>query len=120
MDGDYQPLEPRLRDGERVIRSEALGLDVRVDGELLRFRAAPTGEDVLHRDEIELDRARQAARADEEAALRQMAEARAEREADRAERAADRAEREAAARSAAEARVAELEAALAAGRSRER
>ena len=113
MDGDYQPLEPRLRDGERVIRSEALGLDVRVDGELLRFRAAPTGEDVLHRDEIELDRARQAARADEEAALRQMAEARAEREADRAER-------EAAARSAAEARVAELEAALAAGRSRER
>ncbi len=116
VDGDYQPLEPRLRDGERVIRSEALGLDVRVDGELLRFRAAPTGEDVLHRDEIELDRARQAARADEEAALRQMAEARANREADRAEREADRAEREAAARAAAEVRVAELEAALAAGR----
>ncbi len=76
-DGEYLPLPPRLADGGPMIRSEALGLDVRVDGELLRFRDAATGRDVPHRPEV------QAA-----------------------------AEREAAARSAAEARVAQLEAAL--------
>ncbi len=82
-DGKYIPLPWQLADGGRTIRSEVLGLDVRVDGELLRFRDA-AGRDIPHRNEIEAA----------------------------AERAEARAEREAAARSAAEARVAELEAAL--------
>ncbi len=84
VDGEYQPLESRLVDGERVIRSEVLGLDVRVDGELLRFRDAATGADVRHRPEVEADEKR--------------AQAAAERAESRAERAEDR--------------VAELEAAL--------
>ena len=92
VDGDeYVPLPSRLADGGRMIRSETLGLDVRVDGELLRFRDAATGRDVPHRPELQ--------------ASVERAEARAEREAARASR-------EAAARSAAEARVAQLEAAL--------
>ena len=126
VDGEYRPLKSRLVDGKRMIRSEVLGLDVRVDGELLRFRDVATGKDVRHRGEIEADEERaqaqtrqeaeqrkaaevraqqEAARADQEAAQRKMAEARAEQEAARAEQ-------EAAIRSAAEARVAELEAAL--------
>ena len=126
VDGEYRPLKSRLVDGKRMIRSEVLGLDVRVDGELLRFRDVATGKDVRHRSEIEADEERvqaqlrreaaqrkaaearvqqESARADQEAAQRKTAEARAEQEAARAER-------EAAIRSAAEARVAELEAAL--------
>ena len=133
VDGEYRPLKSRLVDGRRMIRSEVLGLDVRVDGELLRFRDVATGKDIRHRGEIEADEERsqaataraqaqtrqeaaqrkaaearaqqEAARADQEAAQRKTAEARAEQEAARAER-------EAAIRSAAEARIAELEAAL--------
>ena len=96
--GEYVPLESRLVDGHRLIRSEVLGLDVRKDGELLRFRDAATGRDVRHWSEIA---------ADEKQAQRAV-----ERESIRAEREAARASREAAARSAAQARVAELEAAL--------
>ena len=98
VDGKYLPLPSRLADGGRMIRSEALGLDVRVDGELLRFRDAATGRDIPHRPDVQAAAEREAARA--------------EREAARAEREAARASREAAARSAAEARVAQLEAAL--------
>ncbi len=126
VDGEYRALESRLVDGERVIRSEVLGLDVRVDGELLRFRDVATGADVRHRPEAEAAAERAEAEAREEAAQRKTAEAsaeresaraeresaRAERESARAERESARANREAAARSAAEARVAELEAAL--------
>ena len=101
VDGEYQPLESRLVDGERTIRSEVLCLDVRIDGELLRFRDVATGRDIPHRAEIKAA----AERAEAEARQRRIAEARAEREAARASR-------EAAARSAADARVAELEAAL--------
>ena len=90
-DGEYRPLESRLVDGERTIRSAVLGLDVRADGELLRFRDAATGRDVRHRPEVEADEERARAAA---------------------ERAQAQARQEAAARSAAEARVAELEAAL--------
>ncbi len=98
VDGDeYVPLPSRLADGGRMIRSETLGLDVRVDGELLRFRDAATGRDVPHRPELQ--------------ASVERAEARAEREAARASR-------EAAARSDAEARVAQLEAALRSSRVR--
>ena len=119
VDGEYRPLKSRLVDGKRTIRSEVLGLDVRVDGELLRFRDVATGRDIRHRGEIEADEERaQAAteraqaQARQEAAQRKTAEAHAQRESARADQEAARAEREAAIRSAAEARVAELEAAL--------
>ena len=138
-DGEYRPLKSRLVDGKRMIRSEVLGLDVRVEDELLRFRDVATGKDVRHRDEIEADEERALAaierhraaterahaateraqaQARQEAAQRKNAEAhakqeaaRAEQEAARAKQEAARAEREAALRSAAEARIAELEAA---------
>ena len=144
-DGEYMPLASRLANGGQTIRSEVLGLDVRVEGELLRFRDA-AGRDIPHRNEIEAAAGRAEAQAKREAAQRRTAEARAEREAAqrrtaearaereaaqrrtveaRAEREAAqrktaeaRAEREAAARSAAEARVAELEAALRRSRGR--
>ena len=105
VDGEYRPLASRLVDGKRMIRSEALGLDVYADGELLRFRDPATGQIIRHHQEVEAAAAQDRARADREADQRKAAEARAEREADRAEQ-------EAAARSAADARVAELEAAL--------
>ena len=119
VDGEYRPLKSRLVDGKRMIRSEVLGLDVRVEDELLRFRDVATGRDVRHRGEIEADEERaQAAteraqaQARQETAQRKTAEAHAQRESARADQEAARAEREAAIRSAAEARVAELEAAL--------
>ena len=69
-DGKYIPLPWQLADGGRMIRSEALGLDVRVDGELLRFRDA-AGRDIPHRKEIEAAAGRAQARVAElEAALR--------------------------------------------------
>ena len=82
--GAYRPIASRLERGVAVIRSEVLGLDVRREGRLLRFRDSATGEDIRHHDE-------EVARADREAA---------------------RADREARERKAAQARVAELEAAL--------
>ena len=126
VDGKYRPLESRLADGKRLIHSKALCLDVRAEGELLRFRDPATGEDIRHRAEIEAAAeqaearaVRETARAEREAARAEREAARAEQEAARAEQEAARAKRqaawargEAAARSAAEARVAELEAAL--------
>ena len=88
--GAYRPLAARLVDGKRVVRSEVLALDIRVEGELLRFRDPATGTDVRHHAESE-------AAALREADLRRDAEARTR---------------------AAEARIAALEAAL--GRSRAR
>lgn len=83
----YAPIPPRTEGGLRLIPSEVLGLDVRVEDELLRFRDA-AGEDLRHQHE-------------EAAALRQAQAAllAAER----------RAEREAMALRAAQARIAELE-----------
>ena len=105
VNDEYVPLPSRLADGGRMIRSEALGLDVRVDGELLRFRDAATGRDIPHRSDVAAAAERAEAQAKREAAQRKAAEAKAEREAARAIR-------EASARSSAEARVAQLEAAL--------
>ena len=104
-DGKYMPLPSQLTKGGRTIRSEVLRLDVRVDGELLRFRDAATGRDVPHRPEVAAAAEHAEAQAKREAAQRKAAEAKAKREAARAIR-------EASARSAAEARVAQLEAAL--------
>ena len=139
-DGKYQALKSRVVNGKRMIHSKVLGLDVRVDGELLRFHDPATGKDIRHRSEIEADEERakvateqaQAAaeraqaqtkqevvqrktaeaRAQRELARAEQEAARAEQEAARAEQEAARAEREAAIRAAAEARVSELEAAL--------
>ena len=96
-DGKYHPLDSRVVDGERMIHSEALGLDIRMDGDLLRFRDSATGKDVRRRSEVE---------ADTKLALASIAESRARI----AELEAARAEREAANRSAAEPSLAELEA----------
>ena len=103
--GEYQRLDSRLVAGERVIRSEVLGLDVLVDDELLRFRDPATGQDVRHRLE-------DIAAAEKAEASAERAKAWAERAKAWAERAEAQAGQEAADRKAAEARVAELEAAL--------
>ena len=89
--GTYRPLAARLADGKRVVRSEVLALEVRVEGELLRFRDPSSGTDVRHHAESE-------AAALREADLRRGAEAEAEQATARAR--------------AAEARIAALEAAL--------
>ena len=132
-DGEYQALKSRVVNGKRMIHSKVLGLDVRVDGELLRFHDPATAQDIQHRSEVEADKElalavaeRAEAKTKQEAAQRKTAEARAQRESARAEQEAERAEqeaarakqeaaraeREAAGRSAADARVAELEATL--------
>ena len=76
VDGEYRPLKSRLVDGRRAIRSEVLGLDVRVEDELLRFRDVATGRDIRHRGEIEADEERVQAQLRQEAAQRKAAEAR--------------------------------------------
>ena len=107
--GEYRPLESRLEDGVRMIRSEVLDLGVRAEGDLLRFWNPATREDVWHHGEAEAAALREAAHADSEAARAQEEAAHADREAAARLDAEARASREAA---AAEARVAELEAAL--------
>ena len=91
VDGAYRPLASRLADGERMIRSESLGLDVSADGKLLRFRNPATGRLIRHRSEVQAD---------------------AKRTEGRIERAEAQIKHEAARRKAAELRIAELEAAL--------
>ena len=110
-DGGYVRLAPRLADGLAMIRSSVLGLDLRVEGEFIRMRDPATREDILHQRELKALAERETARRKdaeahaEQAARRKDAEARAEREAEHARR-------EAAERLVAQARVAELEAAL--------
>ena len=125
-DGGYVRLAPRRADGLEMIRSGVLGLDLRAEGEFIRMRDPATREDILHQRELkalaeretarrkdaETHAEREAEHAQREAARRKDAEARAKREAERAEREAERAQREAAERLVAQARVAELEAAL--------
>ena len=124
-----QPVVESL-DGTLLLRSETLGIEMRVKGEEMRFRDPATGRDVLslreehaarRAAEVEAEReatARRAAvvEAEREAAARRAAEVQAEREAAARRAAEDRAEREAAARRAAETRIAELEARLGEGR----
>ena len=132
-DGEYHSMKSHVVGGKRMIHSEVLGLDVRAENGLLRFHDPATGRDVRHRSEVEADEElaqaqasdeavqrktaeararRESARADHEAARAEQESARAEQESARANQEAARAEREAANRSAAEARVVELEAAL--------
>ena len=94
--GRYEALEAgRSASGGPTLSSEVLELELLIDGAgELRFRDPETGQVLLsHREEH--------VRADQEAAARRAAEARADREAARADQ-------EAAARRAAEARIAEL------------
>ena len=105
VDGTYQPLAARLENGVKMIRSDVLGLDLRAENELIRFRDPATGQDIPHHGEAQADANRFAATARREAT-------RANREATRANREAARADREAAARRAAEERLAVLEAAI--------
>lgn len=63
LDGEYHPLESRMLDGERMIRSEVLGLDVCRDDELLRFRHPAKGHDIEHRAEVSAARLAAEARA---------------------------------------------------------
>ena len=88
--GVYEP-QPVMEsvDGTLILRSETLGLDLRVQGEEMRFLGPVTGRRLLGHQE--------------EAAARQVAESRAEREAAARRAAESRAEQEAAARRAAEA-----------------
>ena len=87
--GVYRPLPARASSAGRVLKSEVLGLELRADGELLRFHDPATGEDLrTHREEATARREEATARREEAAARRE----------------------EAAARRAAEARIAELEA----------
>ena len=111
----YRPIPARVERGLAMIRSDVLGLDVRREGELLRFRDPATGEDIPHQaEEAALRKAErlradeEAARADQEAARADQEAARADQEAARAEREAARAEREARERKALQARLAEL------------
>ena len=67
--GVYRPLPARASSAGRVLKSEVLGLELRADGELLRFRDPATGEDLrTHGEEATARR--------EEAAARRAAEAR--------------------------------------------
>ena len=67
--GVYRPLPARASSAGRVLKSAVLGLELRADGELLRFRDPATGEDLrTHREEATARR--------EEATARHAAEAR--------------------------------------------
>ena len=79
---EYSAIKRRLVAGQPMIRSEALGLDVYVDGKLLRFRYPATGQLIQHRPEITAAAERAEARASAaearvaelEAALRRLRE----------------------------------------------
>ena len=101
----YRPLPARRVDDSLTIYSGVLGLDVQVEGELMRFRGPKDGKNIPHRRETEAAAALEAARADAEAARANTEAVRADTEAARR----NAAERRAA---AAEAQVAELQAAL--------
>ena len=112
--GGYRDIPPRGPEvGRRVLRSEVLGLDARVDrGGALRLRDPVTGRDLLTYDEEHDGRRVAEIRVGREAAARQAAETRAGQEATARRAAETRAGQEAAAREAAEAKVAELQALL--------
>ena len=68
--GVYRPLPVRASSAGRVLKSEVLGLELRAEGELLRFHDPATGEDLRTHGEEATARC-------EEAAARLAAEARA-------------------------------------------
>ena len=76
-DGEYWPLPPRREKGQSVVRSRALGLDLRMEGDSLRFRDPESGEDLRTYEALEAERRRAETLRKQEANARQAAEARA-------------------------------------------
>lgn len=75
--GSYQAMLPTtLSDGTLVLRSDVLGLDLRLEDGTLRFYDPVTGQKLLSHAEIEQARREAEERAAREAAARQAAEAR--------------------------------------------
>ena len=75
--GEYAELGPRrLADGTLALRSRVLGLELRIEGDELRFFDPATGEYVLTLTESNEERQRAEARLAREAAARRAAEAR--------------------------------------------
>ena len=83
--GKYQPLQTGVVGGTPMVRSEVLGLGVRLEDGLLRFRDPASGQDIRHHGEAE-------AAVEAAAAERRVAEARTERAQAAAEREAIRAQ----------------------------
>ena len=127
VDGAYEP-QPVVEslDGTLILRSETLGIEMRVNGEDMWFRDPATDRDLPRlfkehvarraaEDEAEREAAARRAAEDEaerEAVARRAAEGEVEREIAARRAAEGEVEREIAARRAAEARIAELEALL--------
>ncbi|MBI3363153.1 MAG: Uma2 family endonuclease [Chloroflexi bacterium] len=80
VDGNYMPIHGiRLPDGILSLRSEVLGLDLRLEGDRLRLYNPATGEKLLAHAEAEQARREAEAKAGKEAAARREAEAEVER-----------------------------------------
>ena len=117
---EYEPLPGwELADGTLALRSEVLGLELRLAGSRLRFHDPQTGEDLPDLAETEDKRQEAEDKRQEAEDKRQEAEARVEQEAAARRREAaarqaaeTRVQQEVAARQAAEERLAELEALL--------
>ena len=110
---DYERLPEReMADGTLALRSEVLGLELRLAGRRLRFHDPKSGEDLPDLAETEARVEQEATARRQEAAARQAAETRIQQEVAARRAAETRVQQEAAARQAAEARLAELEALL--------
>ena len=72
----YRPLLTRVENGARVIRSEVLGLDLRVENQTLRFRDFATGEQLRSHAEATTALANATTGLAEEKVARRIAEAR--------------------------------------------
>ena len=72
----YRPLLARVENGARVIRSEVLGLDLRVENQTLRFRDFATGEQLRSHAEATTALANATTGLAEEKVARRIAEAR--------------------------------------------
>ena len=72
----YRPLLARVENGARVIRSEVLGLDLRVENQTLRFRDFATGEQLRSHAEAATALANATTGLAEEKVARRIAEAR--------------------------------------------
>ena len=111
--GAYERLPEReMADGTLALRSEVLGLELRLAGRRLRFHDPKSGEDLPDLAETEARVEQEATARRQEAAARQAAETRIQQEVAARRAAETRVQQEAAARQAAEARLAELEALL--------
>ena len=124
--GEYRPIPVKPEAGKRILPSDALGLDLRVEKGKLRFHDPESGEDLLthsemheaiqeirvRNGEVRGDRARSPVLLHDGTLPGHVELARILRDLRAREAAEIRAEEEAAARKAADARVAELEALL--------